>query len=72
MIELYYEGQLKDVRKLLIENKIATLEQLTTMEIADVEDLLNKNFDGYCPCGDQEIIYLVPKGTKISKLYASR
>ena len=72
MIEFIFVGQIISARHLLIDEKIVTIEELSFMNDEKVENLINENFDGYFARGDEETIYLVPKGQRISKMKVGR
>ena len=72
MIELIFTSQIISARQLLIDEKIVTIEELSFMNDEKVENLINENFDGYFACGDEEMIYLVPKGQQITKTKVGR
>lgn len=72
MIELTFTGQIIGARQLLIDEKIATLEEVALLNDEKVENLINEKFDGYFACGNEELIYLVPKGQQITKMKVGR
>ena len=72
MIELLFTGQIISARQLLIDEKIATLEEVALLNDEKVEILINEKFDGYFACGNEETIYLVPKGQQITKTKVGR
>lgn len=72
MIELIFTSQIISARQLLIDEKIATLEEVALLNDEKIENLINEKFDGYLACGNEELIYLVPKGQQITKTKVGR